>query len=133
MDAVQLKRIFNNTKRIQEGLKKEYERIEEIAGLMKTFTFPIMTKDHFEYVEQMSRNCEHEMKECKENLVYMYKLAIIKGVDVDNTRLLKVFQFFFRNALQITFWLRCINLPRGSNSIWVIVLATAFIYLWAIF
>ncbi|CAL2031204.1 unnamed protein product [Caenorhabditis brenneri] len=130
MNAVQLKQHFNNTKRLQQDLKKEHEKIEKIAEELKTCSF--MTKDHFDHVEQMSRNLEQQLKNCKENLVDMYKLAIIDGVDVDNTRLLKVFQFFFRNAPHITYLLRCINLPRGSTSIWVIILATAFIYLWAI-
>ncbi|EGT31889.1 hypothetical protein CAEBREN_09219 [Caenorhabditis brenneri] len=130
MSAVQLKQHFNNMKKIQEELKEKIERIGEISEEFKTF--PSVTKDHFEKIEQMIRDCEHEMKECKKSLVGMYKDAIMEGVDLDNTRLLKVFQFFFRNAAQITYWLRCINLPRGSTSIWVIVLATAFIYLWAI-
>ncbi|EGT38184.1 hypothetical protein CAEBREN_25108 [Caenorhabditis brenneri] len=130
MNAVQLKQHFNNIKRLQEELKEECARVEKIVEELKTF--PHMTKDDLDRIEQASRNCEHQLKECKKNLVNMYKLAIIKDVDLDNTRLLKVFQFFIRNALQITYWLRCINLPRGSTSIWVIVLATAFIYLWAI-
>ncbi|CAL2031191.1 unnamed protein product [Caenorhabditis brenneri] len=130
MNAVQLKQHFNNIKRLQEELKEECARVEKIVEELKTF--PYMTKDDLDRIEQASRNCEHQLKECKKNLVNMYKLAIIKDVDLDNTRLLKVFQFFYRNALQITYWLRCINLPRGSTSIWVIILATAFIYLWAI-
>ncbi|EGT38198.1 hypothetical protein CAEBREN_21871 [Caenorhabditis brenneri] len=130
MSAVQLKQHFNNMKKIQEELKQKLGRIGEIAEEFRTF--PSVTKDHFEKIDQMIRDCEHEMKECKESLVDMYKDAIIQGVDLDNTRLLKVFQFFFRNAGRITYLLRCINLPRGSTSIWVIILATAFIYLWAV-
>ncbi|CAL2031203.1 unnamed protein product [Caenorhabditis brenneri] len=130
MSAVQLKQHFNNMKKIQEELKEKIERIGEIAEEFKNF--PSVTKEQFEKIDQMIRDCEHELKECKESLVDMYKDAIIEGVDLDNTRLLKVFQFFFRKAAQITYWLRCINLPRGSTSIWIIVLATAFIFLWAI-
>ncbi|CAL2031189.1 unnamed protein product [Caenorhabditis brenneri] len=123
MDPARLKFQFNTTKSLKVELKGELEELTE-----EWRTFP---QNRLESIRQARCSFEQILRECEENLVNMYRLAIMEGIDVDDSRLLKVYQFIFRHGADLQHLLGCIRVPGGSDLIWDVVILTAIIYLWA--
>ncbi|EGT38273.1 hypothetical protein CAEBREN_03754 [Caenorhabditis brenneri] len=63
--------------------------------------------------------------------VELYELAIRLDVDVDGSRLLKVYRFIFRNSTELLQQLALIDVPHESNAVWGIIILTAVMFLYA--
>ncbi|CAL2031190.1 unnamed protein product [Caenorhabditis brenneri] len=118
MDSIHLKKKFNHVMTMQRNLKEHLAQFQEGSE---------------ELIKYYHIKCSiiQQLEACKELLVGIYEIAIRTGTDVDNSRLLKVYQFFYRNASDIQHHLQHIDIPRGSTAIWGIVVLIAVIYLWA--
>ncbi|EGT38257.1 hypothetical protein CAEBREN_11648 [Caenorhabditis brenneri] len=124
MDPEALKNDFKRLRSMKNRMENSIAETDSFIDIAKRGKLMCL-KDFLEHRELLV----DVQKECNRRMVTLYKSAIVNDVDIDGTRLLKVYQFFFRNISQIGMLLR--HLPRGSNAIWGIVILTAIIFLYA--
>ncbi|EGT38286.1 hypothetical protein CAEBREN_07410 [Caenorhabditis brenneri] len=122
---------FNESSHVLRAHKDSLSRIEDQIAILNRNPQNEGRDRFMEILLGLASEYREYVQDYREHVVDLYQAAIEEDLDLDGSRLLKVYRFIYRNAEQIHRQLALIDVPNNSNAVWGIIILVAIMYLYA--
>ncbi|CAL2031188.1 unnamed protein product [Caenorhabditis brenneri] len=122
---------FNESSHVLRAHKNSLSRIEDQIAILNRKPQNEGRNRFKEILLGLASEYREYVQDYREHVVDLYQAAIEEDLDLDGSRLLKVYRFIYRNAAQLRSLLALIDVPNETNAVWGIIILVAIMYLYA--
>ncbi|CAL2031186.1 unnamed protein product [Caenorhabditis brenneri] len=132
MDPEHLKAVFHQIRDCRDALKVGIVKFDKKVRIGRAI---IATREGKRWLKELRSGrgrLVDAQRECEEELVVLYRMAVKMDVDLDGSRLLSIHRFFYRNHMKLEKFLHRDVFPHFLTGLMSILLLTAVVFIYVV-